>query len=350
MIHIARKKDRLHLSCYKKRKQKGLKRFQYRYKDELLSDAEYEAKIALDHYNDDANYQLIDGQRQLTSKAKKFDFWVYKSKAIRNELKRIFRGKCAYCEYEIAIRADFDIEHFRPKKAVGHSTTGDLREPGYYWLAADWHNLMPSCPYCNQERTHEIAGKSGTFTLGKKNQFPLSDESKRLSHPNQKIEEEEKYRLLINPCVDTPEDHLYFVTHNDNKELGFIKPVLRGGELDPRGEASIIVYALNTKALVDKRHQHAADVIKLLQRLTDKARQYHEAVKKKSEFADDFLGDLQNIIEDLRDMLHPSAMFLGLTRQIIRDYDNRNAFAALKQLGIDPIEMVRKSIEATNQL
>ena len=350
MIQVARRKGVPDLPCYRRKKHKGLKRFQYRYKGEELSDAEYEAKIASDHYGVDANYEIKDGHRQLNSKGKKFDFWVYSGsskKTIQKELKRVFRGKCAYCEYEINIRDDFDIEHFRPKKAVEHSTTRELKEPAYYWLAADWHNLMPSCPYCNQERKHEIVGETGMITLGKKNQFPLSDESKRLSQPSQKIEEEEDYRLLINPCVDRPEEHLYFVTDNGDEELGEVKPESRDGELDPKGKVSMFVYALNSKAIVDKRRKHALDVIKILQRLIDQTKKYSKALEKESEFADDFRDNLIETIQDLREKLDAHAMFLGLTRQLIRDYGIR--FGQLKKLGIDPMEMVKSSIKATTQ-
>jgi uncharacterized protein (TIGR02646 family) len=354
MIHISRSKKFPDLPIYCKKIQKGRKRFNYRYKGEELSDAEYEAKIAFDLYNDEHNYEIVEGRRQLTSHARKFDFWVYKQKAIRAELYRIFRGKCAYCEYEIGVRSDFDIEHFRPKKAVVDSTTGELKEPGYYWLAADWNNLLPSCQYCNQEREHSVTikGKTGKYQLGKMNQFPLADESKRLSRPDQSLKEEEEYRLLINPCVDYPEEHMYFVTHNKNKdeEMGSVMPISHSGAPDPKGATSIIVYALNSKTLVDKRHQHINDLILLLKRLSDRAADYYAAsIKKNNSEIEKKEQELRESIQELHGKLHPNAMFLGLTRQIIQEYDDRQEFATIKAFGINPMEMVKKSIEATSK-
>src|SRR5512139_3283684 len=106
MIHISRKKKCPDLPCYCKKIQKGKKRFHYKYKGEELTDAEYEARIARDVFTDEHNFENVKGRRQLTSNARKFEFWVYKQKAIRDELFDSFRGKCAYCEYEIGVRSD----------------------------------------------------------------------------------------------------------------------------------------------------------------------------------------------------------------------------------------------------
>lgn len=58
----------------------------------------------------------------------------YKSDDIKNKLREIYHGKCAYCETSVE---QFDVEHFRPKRG------------GYYWLAYSWDNLLLSCPICN---------------------------------------------------------------------------------------------------------------------------------------------------------------------------------------------------------
>ncbi len=69
----------------------------------------------------------------------------------------LFFGKCAYCEGALEL-IDGDVDHFRPKGAVSDqhgkpiTIDGDeFREhQGYYWLAYDWRNLLPSCKTCNQ--------------------------------------------------------------------------------------------------------------------------------------------------------------------------------------------------------
>ena len=50
--------------------------------------------------------------------AKAFPFAIYKHKEVKNELERLFRGKCAYCETFYASAQSMDVEHYRPKGAV----------------------------------------------------------------------------------------------------------------------------------------------------------------------------------------------------------------------------------------
>lgn len=100
----------------------------------------------------------------------KFNCRVYG--AIRQFVKdRFFRGRCAYCEILI-VGFDAHAEHYRPKARVTgvrdaaggfEVVTLDDRtaHPGYFWLAYDWANLVPSCSHCNTG-------------LGKMNQFPVA--------------------------------------------------------------------------------------------------------------------------------------------------------------------------------
>jgi hypothetical protein len=86
-------------------------------------------------------------------------------------LKNVFNNKCAYCETPLP-RQSGHAEHFRPKGGVKYKTEkksitaftkdaleNQIEHPGYFWLAYNWKNLLPSCELCN-------AGG------GKKNQFP----------------------------------------------------------------------------------------------------------------------------------------------------------------------------------
>lgn len=78
-------------------------------------------------------------------------------------LKEFFNDKCAYCE-TIMDRATYHAEHYRPKGEVSvkdfeknkatkvqiENPLGELVEhPGYFWLAYNWKNLLPSCQNCN---------------------------------------------------------------------------------------------------------------------------------------------------------------------------------------------------------
>ena len=73
---------------------------------------------------------------------------IYGALSVRRVLEKLFEQKCAYCETKIGVNADWDVEHYRPKGRVTENTA----HPGYYWLAYDWDNLLPSCAFCNQGR------------------------------------------------------------------------------------------------------------------------------------------------------------------------------------------------------
>ena len=90
----------------------------------------------------------------------------------------LFHSHCAYCETGM-IGFWGDAEHHRPKGRVsitdphGVSMAGSalvevagqqvqLSHPGYFWLAYDWRNLIPSCQWCNQG-----GGKVDQYPAGK---------------------------------------------------------------------------------------------------------------------------------------------------------------------------------------
>jgi uncharacterized protein (TIGR02646 family) len=129
---------------------------------------------------------------------------IYGHAEVRKALERLFYGKCAYCESKMTATADWDVEHFRPKGRVAECED----HPGYYWLTYVWENLYPSCQHCNQRRKDRPQWED-TRELpagGKVDQFPLSDENTRALDPSYDIHAEQ--RLLIDPCLDDPEDYL----------------------------------------------------------------------------------------------------------------------------------------------
>ena len=142
---------------------------------------------AVDHYNVPA------------SQVESFKFTVYKHATVKTALEQLFHKKCAYCESRYAVVSPPDIEHFRPKSAVVRN--GQLTKPGYYWLAAEWSNLLLSCIDCNRARTHEFEDQDPEVA-GKANLFPLEDEN--MWEPREGIEERER-PLLINPCAENPD-------------------------------------------------------------------------------------------------------------------------------------------------
>lgn len=177
--------------------------------------------------------------------AESFEFNMYNDPRLKDELKKVF-VKCAYCESSYGAVYDGDVEHFRPKGKVKEKHP---QTPGYYWLANDWDNLFLACQHCNQRRKHLLFGEDKLEAYGKLDQFPLEPEDKRLSDPGGDLDEEEKARLLINPCKDKPEEHLSY----ENRE-GVIVPLTR------KGEASVKVYVLQRVLLVQERKKRMLDL------------------------------------------------------------------------------------------
>jgi uncharacterized protein (TIGR02646 family) len=119
-------------------------------------------------------------------------------------VKNVFQGKCAYCENKISGSFFGAAEHFRPKgnvtvradKGKKKATLGDGSEHGgYFWLAYDWHNLVPACDKCNN---------------AKSDQFPVA--ASHVGNPAPETEElnELEQPFLLYPYRDEPSDYLRF--------------------------------------------------------------------------------------------------------------------------------------------
>jgi hypothetical protein len=190
-------------------------------------------------------------------------------------IKNVFHNKCAYCETREA-RSPYHAEHFRPKGRVRYREKGKKRlqrgravdeigqetdHPGYFWLAYNWQNLLPSCNYCNS-------------ALGKNDQFPVSKRHasvKRLTAGEivalrkQQIKSQGRpdtfylqpedldvfeAPLLLHPYLDHPDEHLIF------GEFGIVaaREDPQTGQPSAKGTISIQVYNLDGDGLRAARH------------------------------------------------------------------------------------------------
>jgi hypothetical protein len=149
----------------------------------------------------------------------------------------IFKGyanKCAYCEGKIEAQSPGDVEHFRPKNAVRDIDNKIVYEAGrkphrgYWWLAYDATNLLPSCIMCNR-----FTRKAG----GKGERFPVS--GFRATRPG---EERREKPLLIHPGRSDPKRHF---------ELDMDTGALKGRT--EQGRACIEVFGLNRDGLLEAR-------------------------------------------------------------------------------------------------
>lgn len=187
--------------------------------------------------------------------AAELSFTVYKRPEIKLALDQIFKGKCAYCETRFGADSDGAVEHYRPKGrliAEGH--------PGYWWLAAQWANLLLSCQHCNEVRGQIIvtAGMSMEEaarlhleviekpTHGKGSQFPVR--GVRRLPMSYKFDAEDA--LLIDPTRRDPREHLHFPP---DAGISLAVPVETGAGPDAHGLATINVAALNRYRLVRER-------------------------------------------------------------------------------------------------
>lgn len=178
-------------------------------------------------------------------------FRAYGHESLRDVLNELFCYKCAYCETHYGATQPVAIEHYRPKSEVSEGTK--RIRPGYYWLAAEWANLFPSCTDCNSRRGHKFP--DGTRqTLGKGNEFPLARPDRRATGPG---EERGEQPLLLNPSKDFADRHLRFYVVDGSGDVVAQPTISPSGKVSVRGETSIRVYALNRPQLVKRRRMHA---------------------------------------------------------------------------------------------
>lgn len=143
----------------------------------------------------------------------------YKQDDIREILKVIYRGKCAFCEQNEEV---VHIEHYRPKAK-------------YYWLAYSWDNLLLACPSCNVNKgsNFELYGPAVAFVDTEENLRNIN-----VSSANYDLTEAPK---MVNPETTDPLGHIRFT---------------REGTIlsdDPRFSYTIETCKIDRKALNDSR-------------------------------------------------------------------------------------------------
>ena len=249
----------------------------------------------------------------------KFNYKAYSHRALKKALTTLFHGKCAYCESRYRGSQPMDVEHWRPKGQV------DLKDPdrilpGYYWLAATWSNLLPSCIDCNRSRNQYDKVLRKELLLGKETQFPVLNDNYLVTKPMPHEHDPEndgrsEVPLLVNPCVDDPTE---FFRYQD----GLILP--RTGLDDTRrakAENSIRVYALNRSGLVYDR----LAVARLIdQRAFTLKRLMQLATQVTSGSAELIIDELiAHEIDCLAEMQRPTRPFSAMATQLVQAHGTR---------------------------
>lgn len=197
------------------------------------ADPEHERARAVEHFESDGRR---DG----------FKFKLYAVREVRTALSGMTDGRCAYCESYYDATAPQDVEHYRPKGRI--DTPQGKRKPGYWWLASDWHNLLPSCIRCNREEEHDLQDGSRLKT-GKGDRFPIADEAARATGRGT---EGAETPLLLDPANDDPSSFLEFLEEDGDS---IVRPLSSNQTSleHRRARASIDTYGLNRVGLVIER-------------------------------------------------------------------------------------------------
>ncbi len=150
---------------------------------------------------------------------------VLASPDVVDELGATSKSRCFYCTQLLLPPLPAHVEQFRPPQdAVG--LEGEVSRSHYWWLAYSWDNLFLACAGCKEAK-------------GAK--FPVAD---RRFGPDENLENES--RLLLNPFVEDPEQHLVYL------ETGEV------ASLDIRGVSTIAICSLNRPDLVYSRDRALA--------------------------------------------------------------------------------------------
>lgn len=239
--------------------------------------------------------QLVTEHMAGPDAANAYDYARYKEATVKNALEQLFHGKCAYCESFYAGVHPVDVEHYRPKGEV-HGVDGHR---GYWWLAMDWQNLLPSCIDCNRRRNQKAPkpskdgrptlletgdfDRSKSILMGKQSIFPLAG-SHRAAGPADDLNAED--RLLLDPTRDDPDEHLVFHVDRDHLisivyprslDAGGVAPLpepvddpeslvskAAASRVSAKGMVSVQVYGLNRLGLVQARTRLMRDLEFLL--------------------------------------------------------------------------------------
>ncbi|AXG70967.1 TIGR02646: family protein [Kordia sp. SMS9] len=293
--------------------------------NEKFTKAEEETLEAINYYADPENFKNKD--KKVPS------FTVYKNKELREHIRTLFNDKCAYCDSVFLGNSTADIEHFRPKKAFNPFKDGideKLIEPGYYWLAADWHNLLWSCILCNRKSNLDQPNVEGLKPLGKKNRFPIAEETKRIRSHNQNLETEKAILLIVDPCADDPDDHFVFPV-KEEKDVGIVRAKIQeNAQPSKKGEISIALYGLNRTKLVADRMEAGLDLKSIFMGLLDSI----EAFSRKKNAGEDTSEEIEKFKfqkKRFQSKMKKTSDFLSFKKMLLEDFKN---FPQLQRLGL----------------
>ena len=222
---------------------------------------------------------------------------IGKIQQIKADLEIVFNNKCAYCESV----TEGEVDQFRPKNGA-RNLNKDYAPNHYWWLSMEWENQYLSCSLCNRNK--------GSW-------FPVIGDRIRVGALYPEVFSEQK--LLIDPCYDYPEDHIYF----NNEGVVFPKTKL--------GELSIDIIKLNRRALIEMRKQAYDETLMLLKS------------SKASRILQSFDSEVKAVINKIQNNTSKSS-YLAMRKLAVAEFSKRkNIFVAEKTLELSVDYEKRKS-------
>lgn len=217
--------------------------------------------------------------RKLNSKDFKSSVWLKDD--VRKTLSESQFKKCCYCEKQLELKREVDVDHFRPKTKV----TENAEHPGYWWLAYDWDNYLYSCKQCNSD--HKI------------NHFPVANEENRISVEGENTDEEQA--LLINPYFEDPSNFLAY-DYQDREDIPEgVWVTARGDDAQMRGKHTADICGLNRSDLITRR-------ARVLKTLILALRSYDVAMESENQ------TKIKRAKQTLKLLLDPYDTFLGMKK------------------------------------
>lgn len=202
-------------------------------------------------------------------------------KQLKKSLHEVFHGKCGYCEIGINSPELGTVDRYRPNNGVRDEN--EFHQDLYWWLTFEWDNLIYCCKQCNQF---------------KGNYFPV----KGRRALNEKDDYENEHRMLLNPYLDEPGDHLNYL-YSDSGHID---------ALTDEGNQTIELLRLNRTNLIEGRRKARNEIIDAVESLINGEQIKDHTIKK----------HLATIYE-LED---PSIEFLSYKRWILENEIDSNPF------------------------
>ncbi|WP_139291378.1 hypothetical protein [Paracoccus sp. SM22M-07] len=273
-----------------------------------------------------------------TGTTETYSFAVYRRPEVKTALEKMSNTKCAYCETMYGAGYDGAVEHYRPKARLSTDP-----HPGYWWLAASWSNLLPTCQHCNESRRQVVVHADMTMreaarlhrerrnltTVGKALQFPVLG-SRKFPKARSLASED---ALLIDPTRRDPTNHIMFPS-----ELGvsLAVPAARPRGPDVYGQATINIAALNRYELVRDRSLHLMTLRKIVLRLS-RAIDRQEAADASTNKAllDAAREDQDDAIAELSDWAKPDKQYSAVAKSLLQRVEHWLAAEAATRVKLD---------------